>query len=309
LITPRFFLFNQVNSDMRKFLIEKTHIISITECNPFDAVTENAISIIKKSTPQTDWIDFYLHDNESIHFENRIEKNWVRSNINYEINPSLNEKDFALISKIKSDHKTLSDISISKRGAEIGNSELKNSSHGKPILLGYDVDRFTINHTGARIQTMHKEYQRLKRIFELKNIVLLRRVSKDLVSSVVSESTAFSKNLYAIIPYEGYSPEFICGLLNSKVLNYYYKRKFSTKKEDVFPEIQTYLFEQLPISLANSKLITQIIKLVKEIMNQKSMKLVDKVNLLEDELDNCVFTLYGLRDDDIQIIESETSSE
>ena len=36
-------------------------------------------------------------------------------------------------------------------------------------------------------------------------------------------------------------------LLNSKLLDFYYKTKFSTKKEEVFPEIQTYLFNQLPI--------------------------------------------------------------
>jgi hypothetical protein len=41
--------------------------------------------------------------------------------------------------------------------------------------------------------------------------------------------------------------------LNSSLLSFYYKNKFTTKKGDLFPEIQTYLYEQLPIKEISPK--------------------------------------------------------
>jgi hypothetical protein len=305
-ITPRFFLFNQINSDMRRYLIEDVHIISMTECNPFDAVTENEITILMKSHPQFEYINFYIHEDEKIRFLNRIKKDWIRANKQYEINPYITEDVFHLLTKIKGNHKLLSDISVSKRGAEIGKSELRNSVNGKYILLGYDVSRFHIAPTGARIKTSHKEYQRLHRIFNLPKIVLLRRVSKDLIASISQESMAFSKNLYAIIPYEGYSHELICGLLNSKALNFYYKKKFSTKKEEVFPEIQTYLFEQLPIYLSNEEIQNAIIRIVSEIIEKLKANPDEDISNLENELNSLVSSYYSLDEKDIQLIEDMT---
>lgn len=287
-ITPRFFLFNQSNFEMRKYLLKEINVLSMVECKPFDAITENEITTIIIEKSNKDSLDFFTHTEGAIHPLNIIKKNWIYDNKFFEINPYLTETTFELLLKIKSVNRLLGEISISKRGAEIGKKELKNSSKGKPILIGYDVERYNITPTDAKISVNHKEYLRLEELFNEKNILLLRRVSKDLITAVPKEPTAFSKNLYAIKPIQPYNAYYVSALLNSKLINFYYKNKFSTKKVDVFPEIQSYLFEQLPIIKINSEKIIFLLTIYLSIL-----KFFKKNTLFfESLIDSMVYELY-----------------
>ena len=71
-ITPRFFLFNQNNFEMRKFILNELNILLMAECNPFDAVTENEITVLTIEKSKSNKIDFYIHENETIHLFNSV---------------------------------------------------------------------------------------------------------------------------------------------------------------------------------------------------------------------------------------------
>ena len=73
-----------------------------------------------------------------------------------------------------------------------------------------------------------------------------------MISAVPEEFYAFNKNLFGINLEDHVLKYFVCGLLNSSLMNFYYKNKFSMKKQEVFPEIQKYLFESLPIKIVES---------------------------------------------------------
>lgn len=118
------------------------------------------------------------------------------------------------------------------------------------------------------------------------------------MATVSPEKTAFSKNLYGFISSE-LSPFYLVALLNSKVLNFYYKKKFSTKKEDVFPEIQTYLYEQLPIATPTEENAKKIIDLVIKIISSSESKIN---HVLEEKINNLVYKVYELDAQDIKII-------
>ncbi|MDY0014841.1 MAG: TaqI-like C-terminal specificity domain-containing protein, partial [Bacteroidales bacterium] len=302
-ITPRFFLFNQINFEMRKYILNELNILLMAECNPFDAVTENEITILTVEKAKSSKIDFFTHQNEAMQFLNSVNKDWIKTNKLLEINPYLTEKIFFVLQKIKGNNKILSEISISKRGAEIGKNDLRAVIKGKSILLGYDVNRFCVTPTDAKIDTGHKEYQRLINIFKHTQLLLLRRVSKDLIAAVTDNPIAFSKNLYGIIPNKNINPHFLSALLNSKLLNFYYKKKFSTKKEDVFPEIQTYLYEQLPIKNANEKEQRLVINIVDQILTAKKSNPKADTSNLEKQIDELVYKLYDLTEEEIKIIE------
>ena len=90
------------------------------------------------------------------------------------------------------------------------------------------------------------------------------------------------------------------------LLNFYYLNKFTTKKEYVFPEIQTYLYEQLPIPEINSKnknLEDKIINLVDRIIEGKKSGI--DMRELEEEVDRLVYRLYELSEEEIKIIEGK----
>ena len=297
-ITPRFFLFNQNCFLLRKYFLEDVEILGMTECSPFDAVTENLISVVKKQIPKLDFISFYKHHNNSIIYHNILKKKFVTTNKFLEINSSLKIEVHQLLHKIENGKKTLSQIATSKRGAEIGKKNLKECVSGIPILLGYDVNKFHLEHTGAKIPSAHKEFLRLEKYFNTNHIVLLRRVSKNLISTVSIEKTAFSKNLYGIFSSE-VSPFYLSALLNSRLLNFYYKKKFSTKKEDVFPEIQTYLYEQLPIAFGSAEDMKELVSIAYEIISSKK---ADHSEELFKNMENIIYRIYKLSDDEITIV-------
>jgi len=138
--------------------------------------------------------------------------------------------------------------------------------------------------------------KRLNDFFQLENILLLRRVSSDLISAVPEEFYTFNKNLFGINLEDHVSKYFVCGLLNSSFMNFYYKNKFSMKKQEVFPEIQKYLFESLPIKIVESSKQKEIIEIV------KALQSFGELNRLV--LDKMVYTLYDLTDEEILIVES-----
>jgi tRNA1(Val) A37 N6-methylase TrmN6 len=303
IITPRYFLFNQNNYEMRKYLLNRLNILSFVETNPFEAITENLVTILTNEKPKSNKIYFYSYSKSGLKYTNMIKKDWINANAALEIIPSLTEKIFTVLQRIKGVRKTLGDISDSRRGAEIGKVELKQQNNGKLILIGNDVNRYTIKPTQAKISTKHEEYIRLFQMFNDENIILLRRVAQDLIATVPEKGMAFSKNLYGIKPNKKYNKYYLTALLNSKVLNFYYKHKFSTKKEDVYPEIQTYLYELLPIQeYTNSN---SLIKLVKKIISLKKKDPEYDFSMEERIINQRVFKIYGLTYGEVRIIDPD----
>jgi hypothetical protein len=80
-ITPRFFLFNKDNFEMRKYLLENVNIVSMIECRPFESVvTENVISIIKKEKSSSNAIPFFTFFDFKFTFLNNYNKKWASTN-------------------------------------------------------------------------------------------------------------------------------------------------------------------------------------------------------------------------------------
>jgi hypothetical protein len=198
----------------------------------------------------------------------------------------------------------LINISMSKRGAEISKKEMRNTGQGMASLIGNDVTRYLIRWNNTYIDKSHKEYKRLRSFFS-KDLILLRRVNTCLEASIGESEFGFNKNLYGIKVDEskGYNKYFILALINSKALNYYYKKKFSTKKEDVFPEIQTYLYEELPIPNVDEKKQQSIVSLVDTILSIKKEAPQANTYQLEEEIDERICALFGLTYEEVMIVD------
>ena len=201
----------------------------------------------------------------------------------------------------------LKSIIETKRWAEYGKNFIKTFNSGIKILLGYDMQAYTIKWNNSFVDTNLKDISRLLDFFKTKNLIYLRRVDKRLSASISNETFAFTKNIYGIkITDVKYNYKLILALLNSNLLNFYYLNKFTTKKEDVFPEIQTYLYEQLPIPEINSKnkeIADKIINNVDEILKIKNKNSNSDISIIEREIDILVYELYNLEDKEIEAIE------
>ena len=113
----------------------------------------------------------------------------------------------------------------------------------------------------------------------------------------------YNKNVYGIKKRVNcnYGLRYLLACMNSKVVDFYYKKKFSTKKTDAFPEIQTYLYEQLPIPTASDNVQSNIESLVDDILDANKNE--TSTTEMEQEIDRIVYHLYGLTYDEVLIID------
>ena len=94
--------------------------------------------------------------------------------------------------------------------------------------------------------------------------------------------------------------EYLLGILSSSVTRYYiYKYSDKTGAGDVMLSIQS--LEKIPIPEADSKSKNKIVKLVDKIIEFK--KQGQDTSDLEREVDEIVYYLYGLSEDEIRVIE------
>jgi hypothetical protein len=305
-ITPKFWMLNLEDEQMRKTFSSNLEIKQIAFCNPFEtAVTENTVVLLSKNNNKQDEIEVFKYNPNSLCFENTIPLNldYCSTNLHFEWVHGLNKQLINLLTKLVN-NKKLKDISISKRGAEISKKVMRETTKGIPSLIGQDMKRYSILWCDTFIDAEHKEFYRLSSFFSNK-LIYLRRVDTCLEATISTEPYGFNKNVYGIKVDEkfGYKIKFVLALLNSKLLDFYYKKKFSTKKEEAFPEIQTYLYEQLPLPIVNQEQQNKVICIVDTILQLKSGNNNADISSLENEINVIVYDLYGLTDAEIKIIE------
>src|SRR5690606_17048540 len=95
--------------------------------------------------------------------------------------------------------------------------------------------------------------------------------------------------------------KFILGLMNSKLMNYVYSNKFKSTKT-VFSEIQARSIKELPIPKISDELESEITTLSSEIISLK--KSMSDTTDLENQIDQLVYQIYDLTEEEIKIIEN-----
>ncbi|MDR1923521.1 MAG: Eco57I restriction-modification methylase domain-containing protein, partial [Planctomycetaceae bacterium] len=274
-IVPRFCLVNRESAAFRKFILQEVNLSHLVETSPFkEANTENAILIIRKTASKHDNIKISKTENDKFIFCNEISKSQCLRQPDNEIITTLTKPIIFILDKMENDAVFLGDISISKRGMEIGKNDLECGNI--PCLIGADVSRYSINFLNKFIDAKHPEYARLQQTF-VESDLYLRRVAATLTATLnpihmnnsgfdinSDKRYAFTKNIYGIILHKEFQPPFVLAILNSKLGSFYYQHKFSTKKIDLFPEIQTYLFNRIPIKNITQKKQKPLIALANE---------------------------------------------
>lgn len=309
-ITPKFYLLNKDDKDIRDYIMETVNLIKLTLCNPFDAVTENVITIATLSNPSNSTILSYKYETNDSCFRKlpNLSKHYCLKNAFHEIVLGISEEVQHLLEKMFDGSIPLKKISISKRGAEVSKNYLKGNKSGVKALIGEDMKKYSISWNNTYLPKEHKEYLRLGLFFD-SSLIYLRRVATCLEATIsVDKAYAYNKNIYGIrIDEAKYFPMYILGLLNSKAVDFYYKKKFSTKKDGAFPEIQTYLYEQLPIPVASKEVQKKISDLVARALESKSLDANSNISDIETEIDCIVYKLYKLNYTEILIIDPQTS--
>ncbi|MGN8381988.1 DUF7149 domain-containing protein [Helicobacter pylori] len=182
-----------------------------------------------------------------------------------------------------------------------------NSEKSVYFLESSDIYRYYVNDFGKKFLKRIDDYfsQEKQEIFEQQDIIFMTRMTNQIRCVVVPLGVYGGK---VNILYDFRIDRFlILGVLNSKLMTYFYKKKFfPTHMQGGAFGFDTLSVETLPIpqiTKSNKPTADKIIALVDKILQAKEKDPKANTQGLEKEIDALVYQLYHLTDEEIKIIE------
>lgn len=125
---------------------------------------------------------------------------------------------------------------------------------------------------------------------------------KTRLKMTILDSEVFCGNSvnYILVEDKRINYEFLLGLLNSTLLNWYFK-VFSTNSN-----VNGYEVDNLPIAPSSDANKDQIVKLVERILAAKAKNPQADTSKLEEEIDELVYQLYGLTEEEKNIVKGKS---
>jgi len=375
-IIPNTLLTHSSYEELRKSLIEKGNLLKIVDLDSGvfeDATVDTIMFIFNKSSLKDNKLELLRRDKKTNKFTSKIIENDFKDNDNYKFLLHIDKFSKSLLEKIKNDVDGLGEFYHGFNGINPGNQrnrvviKEKLNEKYKKVIDGKNISRYNISWKGDWVLYDKKILARARneKIFLEKPKIMMQKIGTRLVCSLDEQQ------LYALInttillkQKEGYDQKFIISILNSKLLNYYYKKKF------LGVQIKTEFLENLPIkkiSPEEQKPFIEkadlMLKLNKEFYEEKNKfltmlksdfglekvskklenfhqldwsgfeeelgkkkvslsgskkddwfdrfsrmskdvaSLKDKIDKTDDEIDNMVYDLYGLSDNEVKVVE------
>ncbi|MEI6702653.1 MAG: TaqI-like C-terminal specificity domain-containing protein, partial [Deltaproteobacteria bacterium] len=179
----------------------------------------------------------------------------------------------------------------------------------KPLYRGTDVTRYTLNLPSEFVH--YGPWLAAPRSCELFNSpkLLMRRTddrlmcSIELMSAICVNSCHVIKQKPDLVPQFSY--EFLMAVLNSRLTQYYFELTNPQMKGKVFAEIKVVYVENLPIPNAITEQQKPVTDLVDQILAAKKADAKADTTDLEKRIDELVYQLYGLTDEEIEVVEGK----
>ena len=262
---------------------------------------------------------------------------WLDNDLNI-ININLSKVDLQLRSKIEVDCQSLDKFAQIKFGIKlyetgkgkppqkpnfakekIYEADNKVDETYRPYLEGKDINPYVIEYKNRWLKYGENlAAPRDPNLFKGKRILIRRIVGKTLISAYTDENYVTSQLLQIVKPTIQEDTKFLLGVLNSKLIAFYFRKKYN-RQDKTFPEIRIYELCSLPIKniiASNKPIQIDIVKFVEKLLRfkeeQQSLKLQSKINqiqskieIYENKINQLVYQLYELREEEIKIVEGK----
>ena len=244
----------------------------------------------------------------------------------------VNEQNFILISRLLQKYLSLAKVAAINRGLITGErgkyfSKEKLSEDYVPIIAGSDVLRyFTISPSefvlfqrpagagGCWDRDVHFAPHKL----------VVRQIGQEPTVSIVREPLAVTGNIFTVRATNLHYEIYLLGLLNSKLLKFFWQTMFADFKSS-FPQVTIFSLAQLPIRTidfsnpADKARHDKMVGMVEQMLTAKkelAAALTDrdteywqrKCDGLDRQIDELVYELYGLTDDEIALVEGSAGA-
>lgn len=176
-------------------------------------------------------------------------------------------------------------------------------------LEGKDVLRYGLNWSKGYLQ--FGPHLAEPRIFHGPKLII-REITgtfpRCLNVTYTDQTYLFNISNIAIVPRSGSSVhlKYVLALLNSKLLSYYFIKNTAKSVRQMFPKLILKDLRVFPIKVVSEQQQISLIEIADEILAAKENSLQTDTSLLESEIDQLVYKLYDLTEDEIKIIEQAT---
>ncbi|WP_158841593.1 type IIG restriction enzyme/methyltransferase [Polaribacter sp. L3A8] len=318
-IVPRNLIRSNEYLLIREFILNKTSIKELLsfKLGVFEDVTSEVVILI------LDKVISDINDIEIYNFVKYIDKNVkpksikqsvFKESIGKRFNIYLNENKISLLKKIKNQCINLGSISETLQGIIAGNekkfiSKEKKNEIYKPILRGKNIDKYytpksAIEYIEYIDGTKHLTRSRKRENFEVEEKIITQHISGKIKGTIDYSGFYYMQTINGtIINNNKYKIEYILSLMNSKLMDFYYDNTFNLGAEFT-TAVAIHNIDLLPIKDSVNESQDKLAFLVNEILSLKKENPEADTSSLEKEIDQMVYKLYGLTEEEIAIVEN-----
>ena len=317
-IIPDRFIVNSDYQVFRKFLLDNTRIKQIVQVGEgvFAGVDmPSAIIILEKCNSENERnrniIEVRLSIKSAIQ---KVKQSDFNKNEGFVFSIFNNSEFKTIIQKIEKGSKRLSEFVENGRGVEIGKkSDTVSDTNGDVrFLIGSDMDRYQIK--GYHYLKLGNKDINYKDPELYKGEKILVRKTGLGINAVLDKNNYVIQVIYIFRAKNADSNlRYILGILNSKLMNFYYFSKFGQKDRKVFPHLTQGKVLQLPIKYVRENEKTLVNK-VEEILtlyhkfnelgdnSNEKRELKDEIDRTNREIDEIVYKVYNITPEEQSII-------
>lgn len=335
-ITPSSLLNNVYVENLRVWILEHCRInkISLTKEKVFkDADVYTAVYIFEKEKDKihrnnhfilkTDTLELYKQNKELNYSEIKQERYY--ETVGKVWNLLIDESNIGIINKMNDSGQPLVKVAQLNRGLITGDREkyfsnVKVNDNYVPILSGSDIFRYSSKDINEYVlfkkpKTAGGCWDSEVHLAEHK--VLIRQIGVRPTATLITSPIAVTGNIFTIITGDLISEKHILGLINSKAVYFYWRLMFTDFKNS-FPQVTIFSLNQIPIPIPNldkfldkklDVLVDQMLASKKQLQQAQTESdknyLERKCENLDKEIDNLVYELYGLTEEEIKIVEDK----
>lgn len=324
LIVPNTFLANENTKKLRKYILDNLKIDKVIDSR--QKVFEDADVDVLMLIAGDDSNKYYELINGDIVFKHQFNTSQFSLNDNYNFSITLNSETEKILSKINAKRvkaEALLDICSGIKEYQVGkgtppqiqsdkdnriyNSNSKIDESYVKELRGKNIDSFIIKWNSEYVKYgKHLAEPRDEKYFSGEKILLRQIPGKNkLIVSYTDETYIIDQTLYIGKSInKDVNIKFILGCLNSKITFWYFKN-INNEFDNLFPKIKVNEFRSLPIPICEFSIQKSIINLVDKILSQKQKDPKADTFGLEAEIDRLVYEVYGLSEEEVNIIEKK----
>ncbi|WP_440999823.1 type IIG restriction enzyme/methyltransferase [Fodinibius sp. SL11] len=219
-----------------------------------------------------------------------------------------------ILKKISDSEYLLNDVAFLFKGMVVKDRDSvlyneKNEDLSDKFLLGNCINKWQITN---EFYTNYEDLEivggtKVRRKYKTHPRILIRRTGDSLCSAFLEEPALTESTLYSCWSTDDNFPNlYLFGLLNSSLYTYIIKASKLTN-EQAFPQILLTDLKELPIKKAPSDTEEAIINAADQILTTKEDNPDADISDLEKEINELVYELYSMSEEEIEIIEESVA--